>query len=316
MRKVLVSGLGVALLVAALVIAGCGGSGTSGSAATQSKADGLTAGQVLAKTGKAMDGVKSARFTASLAVGQTGSTGATSALLLRAAGTAGDVKGAPAADVAMTLKAGLTTMALRVRATGHHAWLGYRGRWYVIPASKARSAGSGASPNLGSSAAIAGLGIDPQAWAKSSTVTVEQRAGTKVYHVVTTADTAKIMGDLVKLLTSSAVARAVATNGSAGAELNLLKQDPALLKALQKALVSASAQEWVDASTFRLDQGQLDARFSFSSGAATNGFTIHVVYQLGDFGAPVRVVAPRHALPFEQLSKGLSALGVAGTAGL
>ncbi len=317
MRKVLVSGLAVALAAIALIVAGCGSgsAGSSGSATTQSTADGMTAAQVLAKASKAMDGVKSARFTATVTLAQSGksaSAAGVSQMVLHASGAAGSVKGAPAADVKMTLKAGPQAMAFGVKATGHHTWLGSQGKWYVIPASKTKAAGS----STGSSAAIAGLGIDPQDWAKSSTVTVEQRDGAKVYHVVTAADTAKIMSDLVKLLTSSAVANAAAKNGSAGSELNLLKQDPAVLKSLEKALVSASAQEWVDAATFRLDQGQLDARFSVASATTTSGFSIHVVYGLSGFGAPVKVVAPRHALPFKQLSKGLSALGAASAAGL
>ena len=320
MRKVFVSGLAAAVATAVLVAAGCG-SGPAGSsgATAQSTADGMTAAQILAKAGKAMDGVKSAHFTATLGVAQTGTSGNAASpgmLLLHVAGAAGDVKGAPAADVAMKLKAGATAMTLGVKASGHHTWLGYRGKWYVVPKSKTTASGSGASSSLGSSAAIAGLGIDPRGWAKSSTVAVDQRAGAKVYHVVTTADTAKIMTDLVKLLTSPAVSKAAAANGSAGMELNLLKQDPALLKSLQKALVSASVQEWVDAGTFRLDQGQLDARFSLAAGTTSGGFTIHVVYQLSGFGQPVKVVAPKHALPFKQLSKGFSKLSPMGAAGL
>ena len=60
------------------------------------------------------------------------------------------------------------------------------------------------SPSAGSSASAApakslsGLGIDPQKWAKSTTVTTEQINGVAIYHVVAVADTAKIMGDVVK----------------------------------------------------------------------------------------------------------------------
>jgi hypothetical protein len=322
MRKVLVSGFAVAVAAAALIVAGCGSgsSGANGSSTTQSTADGMTAAQVLARASKAMDGVKSARFTAAVTVAQTGkssSAAGVSQMVLHVSGAAGQVKGAPAADVTMTLKAGLQAMVFGVKATGHHTWLGYKGKWYVIPASKTKAAGSSAGlGGSGSSAAIAGLGIDPQSWAKSSTVTVGQLGGAKVYHVVTTADTARIMTDLVKLLTSSAVTKAAAKSGSAGSELNLLKQDPALLKSLQKALVSASAQEWIDAGTFRPEQGQLDARFSVASGTTTSGFAFHVTYQLSGFGEPVKVAAPSHALPFKQLSKGLSALGAASATGL
>jgi hypothetical protein len=325
MRKVVVTGFAVTVLAAALVVAGCG-SGSSGSSTALSAADGMTAAQILAKADGAMHGVKSARIAATLGVaasssGSSAGASGPTALLLHVNGAAGDVKGAPAAELTMTLRSGLSTTAFGVKATGHHTWLGYRGTWYLVPASTTGAAGSGASlgsPGVGagSSAALAGLGIDPQAWAQSSAVTVEQRAGAKVYHVVTTADTARIMSDLVKLLTSSAVAKAAAQNSSAGMELNLLEHDPALLQGLEKALVSASAQEWVDAGTFLVDQGQLDARFRFASGTAATGFTIHVVYQLSGFGQPVKVVAPRHALPFKQLSKGLSALGAAGAAGL
>ena len=66
-----------------------------------------------------------------------------------------------------------------------------------MPPSKTRSAQSAAaspSPTVGN------LGIDPQKWAKSSTVTTEQLNGATVYHVATTADTAQIMDDLVKAL--------------------------------------------------------------------------------------------------------------------
>ena len=92
----------------------------------------------------------------------------------------------------------------------------------------------------------------------------EQLDGAKVYHVVTTADAARVMSDLVKALNNPASQRRRAAARAALGQLQA--RDPAQLKSLEKALASASVQEWIDAATFRVDQGGFDAKLRFGSG--------------------------------------------------
>ena len=313
MRKVHVMALAAALLATVLVAAGCGGSSSAAGGSTT--AGGMTAAQILAKSQQAMAKVTSASFAgqATLKVSSTGSS-AQAALLgqtpivVHVAGKAGDKSAGNGVTMAMTLQAGGQNLALGLKADGARTWLGFQGKWYVVPKSKTRSAKSAAaspSPIVGS------LGIDPQKWAKSSTVTTEQLNGATVYHVATTADTARIMDDLVKALNNPALSGAT---GSGGAALNQLKSS-GRLKTLEKSLASASMQFWIDAKTFLVVKGDVRAQLRFGGGSATQGVSglgVDVAYTLGGFGQPVKVVPPAHALPLKKLANGLSALS-AGT---
>jgi hypothetical protein len=317
MRKVLLIALVVAALATALVAAGCGSSSSSGS--SSAKAGGMTAAQILAKSGQAMTKVTSASFTAdvTLKVSSTGSSAQTALLgqapiVLHVAGKAGDKSAGDGAVVAMTLKVSGQTLVMGLKTVGPRTWLGFQGKWYVVPPSKtagAKNTGTSSSKVVGS------LGIDPQKWAASSTVTTEQLDGATVYHVVSTADTAKVMVDIVNALNSPALSKAT---GSSAATLNRLKSSGEL-KSLEKSLVSASTQSWIDAKTFMLLKGTLAAKLQLSSGSSTQGVSglgIDVAYTLGNLGQPVTVTPPAHALPLKALTSGLSSLTSGAGAGL
>ncbi len=313
MRKVHVMALAAAFLATVLVAAGCGGSSSAAGGSTT--AGGMSAAQILAKSQQAMAKVTSASFAgqATLKVSSTGSS-AQAALLgqtpivVRVAGKAGDKSAGNGVTMAMTLQAGGQNLALGLKADGARTWLGFQGKWYVVPKSKA----SGAKSAVASPSPIVGsLGIEPQKWAKTSTVTTEQLNGATVYHVATTADTARIMDDLVKALNNPALSGAT---GSGGAALNQLKRS-GQLKTLEKSLASASMQFWIDARTFLVVKGDVRAQLRFGGGSATQGVSglgVDMAFTLGGFGQPVKVVPPAHALPLKKLTSGLSALS-AGT---
>ena len=308
MRKLLAMALVAATLAAALVATGCGSSSSASSATT---AGGMTAAQILARSQQAMTKVTSAGFTGDVTfkVDATG-TSSQAALLgqapitLHFAGKAGDKKAGNAAVVAATLQAGGQTLAMGFKAVGGRTWLDFQGKWYMVPPGKNPRA-QGVTANPGKTATS--LGIDPRTWAKSSTVTTEQLDGATVYHVATTADTAKIMDDLVKALSNPALAKAA---GSGAATLNRLKGSPQL-KSLEKSLASASAQYWIDAKTFVVLKGEFEAKLQFGSGSTTQGVSglgIDATFTLSGLGEPVKVTPPAHAQPLKKLTNSLSGL--------
>lgn len=321
MRKALMVVVVALLLATVLVAAGCGASsGSSGS----TTAGGMTAAQIMAKSQQAMAKVSSASFTADVAIKVDSSAGGAQAmvlgqgpLVLHAEGKAGGKGAAEAAAVAMTLQAAGQNLAVGVKTVHKKVWIQFGGKWYVAPGSKTKSKTPSASSATADPAkVVSGLGIDPQKWTKSTTVTTEKLDGVTVYHVVTTADTAKLMSDLVKVLNAPGLAKAA---GSGAAALNQLKgQDSAQLKTLEKSLASASAEFWIEAGTFDLRQGKIDAKLRFGSGTSTQGVSglgIGVNYTLSGLNEPVKVVPPTHALPLKKLMSGLSLLapGLTGT---
>jgi hypothetical protein len=318
------------VLVAALAASGCGSSSSSGSSGSTT-AGGMTAAQIMAKSQQAMAKVSSASFTADVTM-QLSSSGSSAGamilgqkpIVLHAAGKVGGPSAAKVAAVDMTLQAAGQNVAVGVKAAHKKVWVEFGGKWYVAPKSTTSKAIGvpSASPSAGSSAnaaaakSLSGLGIDPQKWAKSTTVTAEKLNGVAVYHVVTMADTTKMMGDLVKALNAPGLSK-LAGSGAAG--LNQLKTaDSAQLKTLEKSLASASVEFWVDAGTFVVRQGKVDAKLRFGSGASTQGVSgvgIGVTYTLSALNEPVKVVPPAHALPLKKLTSGLSLLapGLSGT---
>ena len=333
MRKLLLSAIAVGLLAAALVVAGCGSSGTGSSTAKPTTANGMTVAQILAKSQRAMAKVSSLSFTGDATFKISSNGTSASALLIgqqpilvhlsgKASGVAGaagtsaaDKAGAAKArraDVTMTVKTGSQTVGLGLKTSGGHTWVDFQGVWYVVPPGKSGSAGSSA----GAVKNAAGLGIDPAKWAASSSVTTEQLDGVSVYHVVAKADTGKITSAVLKALSSSAFSKAASGAGAAGAELNLLQNDPALLNALKKALASASVEEWIDAASFRVVKGTFDASLRFGSGRSATGLGVRATLALSGYNQPVKVVPPIGAKPLKQLTNGLSGLSAGSGIGL
>jgi hypothetical protein len=125
------------------------------------------------------------------------------------------------------------------------------------------------------------------------------------------------MNDLVKALNDPALSKAA---GSDGAVLNQLRSgNSPLLKSLEKSLAAASAEYWIDAKTFVVRKGKLEAKLQFGGGSATQGVSglgIDIAYTLGSFGRPVKVTPPAHAQPLKKLANGLSGLTSGGGIGL
>ena len=115
------------------------------------------------------------------------------------------------------------------------------------------------------------------------------------------------MDDLVKVLNNPALSK---STGSGAAALHQLKGS-AQLKTLEKSLTAASMEYWIDAKTFVVVKGKLDAKMQFGGGSATQGVSglgIDVAFTLGNLGQPVKVIPPAHAQPLKKLTNGLSAL--------
>jgi hypothetical protein len=311
MRKALVITVGAALIALAFLAAACGSSSPSASSSTPpaTTASGMTAAQILTRSQHAMSKVKSASFAADVTLKMASSGSSAQAALLgqapialHVAGNAGGAKKASAANVYLTLQVAGQHLVYGVKESDKRVWVQYQGKWYVAPASKTAA---GSSKSTGT--AKTGLGIDPSSWAASSTVTSEQLNGVKVYHITTTADTAKVMSALIKALNAPGLAKSA---GSGAAALNQLKSS-GQLKSLEKSLASASVQYWVDASTFLVRKGTIDAKLKFGGATAASGvsgLSVNVSYVLSHFGEPVKVTPPKHALPLKSLTNRLSPL--------
>jgi len=323
MRRLHGIALAAAALATILAAAGCGSSSPTSGPTT---AGGMTVAQILAKSDQAMSKVTSASFTGDVTVKVSASGSSPQAALLgqapivlHLAGKAGHTggkaaaKGADtAASMTMTLQAGGQTVPFGVKSVGGRTWLQFQGKWYVSPKSKksgSKSLGATGGPTAGS------LGIDPNKWAKSSTVTSEQLAGVPVYHVTATADTAQIMGDVVKALGNPALSNGT---GSSAGVLNMLKSS-GQLKSLEKSLAAASAQEWIDSQSFLVRKISVDAKLHFaglSGSSGATGASLDITFVLGGFNQPVTVTPPAHALPLKKLTNGLSGLSTGTGVGL
>jgi len=324
MRRVSI--IGVAALSAIVLLAGCGGSGGSSNASTTPvaavSAPSLSAEQIMTKADKAMTGLSSASFRADVAVKMTGSGSSSNAqaqaltqspISIHAEGKAEGKSKVKALEASMTVRAGGQDLAMGAKVDGKKTWLQFQNQWYVVPPSKTksvRSAGSG-----GVDKQLGALGIDPKAWLAGTTVSTEQLDGATVYHVVAKADTKRVMDDMMKAMNDPSLLKAA---GSDAATLSQLKnQNQAALKSLQNSLVSAKAEYWVDAQTFYIRKGSVDADMKFSGDISKQGLsaaTLAVTYTLGDFDQPVTVTPPASAKPFSQLMKGL--FNMAPTTGL
>ena len=213
MRKVLVISLAAALLATVLVAAGCGcarrrprgrlhGGGRHDRRPDPRQVaagDGEGHERELRRRRDVQGRARAARAPRPLLLGQTPIVAAR-----RRQGRRQE-RPATAAAVAMTLQAAGQNLALGLKAVQQEGLApASRASGMSRPRARRRSA-TERRPPAPSPIGRASLGIDPQKWAKSSTVTTEQLNGATVYHVVTTADTAKIMDDLVKALNTPAL---------------------------------------------------------------------------------------------------------------
>ena len=315
---VLLSLLLIALGAAA--VAGCGSSSTASSSTSPAATTAtMSADQIVAQSEAKMKDVKSASFTGDMSLKVSGDPSkmtdpTTKALLSQGVSLHMEGKSQTqptAADVKISLGLAGQTIDLSLLSKGTKSWVEYQGKWYVAPASTASAGGSTKS----SSTSIGSLGIAPADWAASSTVNSEQVNGTTVYHITATADTAKVMSDLIKALNAPGLAKSA---GSGASALNQLKSSPQL-KSLEKSLASASVQYWIDASTFLVQKGTIDAKLKFggaTSASGVSGLGIDIGYSLSHFGEPVKVTPPKRALPLKSLTNGLSPLALGAGVGV
>ena len=316
--------LAVALLFV-IALAACGSSGSGAAATAAPVASPTVSAQVLLQQAAAATAtVKSASFTADVALKAQGDTTkmnpTTQALLgqgigLHAAGMAGH----GAADMTLAVHVAGQTIPLAMKVKDGKAYVQYQGKWYVADQ---KSAGSLITPSTTPSGGLKGLGLDPAAWGATFTyVGVETVGGVQTYHVTATVDPAKVMGSLFKALRDTATAKQLGT-GNTSAQVKQFLANRAQLRRLQRSLKSAKADVWIGAADKRVHKATVALVMNtagLGSAAAqaqgVTGLAVTVSVTLAGFDQPVSVTPPASAQPIQQLGNSLFG-GLLGGSGL
>ncbi|WP_022927562.1 hypothetical protein [Patulibacter americanus] len=154
----------------------------------------------------------------------------------------------------------------------------------------------------GSGLSFSSLGVDPRSWLKDpETVGDEELAGEDVTHVRSGVDVDRLGADLKKLLGK---ATKVAQTSSQKKEAT---QASKTIDRLKKDIKTARIDVWAADGEGALRRMKVDMRL-------TSG---RVVLDLGlsKVNEPVKITAPKNALPLEQLLQAIQASGTAGTSG-
>jgi hypothetical protein len=326
MRRRYLTVIAVAMLAAVLALTvGCGSKKKSSSSGSSSQGTTLSAADIVsqgeAATAKAGSGSFTADLSVLLKVDAAKMTNPTQAKLasqpvkLHVDGKTADKP--MALDVALSVSAGGQNIAMGLKAANQKAWVGFQGKWYVLPPKDAQSL---LKPSANSQAGqtptqqLQALGIDRAAWASTYTVVgTENLNGVDVYHVKATVDPNKVAASIIKALQSPKLLQQLGqSNPTTAQQIQQLEtQNAAQIKSLESALKSVSVDYWYGKSDLYLRKVVLTAGMSFTGKIAAQGLqgaTVSLTANLSDFNKPVTVAAPANALPFAQLQSALGAL--------
>jgi len=310
-RLVLVLVLALTLLAAA----GCGGdkSSSSGSPGATAAAASVSADQVVKDSEAKMAQLKSASFTADVALDVQGDpnkmTDPTQKALL-SQGLSLHVEGksatAPMASD-MKLSAGVAgqTLEFGMMAQGDKAWVEYQGKWYAVDQKNSKSLSDQAKTGAAPTEQLKSFGLDPSTWGTSyQMVGTEDVAGTQVYHVKATADPAKLAEDLTKAMNDPSLMKKLGDPSTAKQLEQGLAQNKKQVEELKKSLTDVAVDYWIGVDD------KLMRKAEFSAALATkgqkgmegvDGMTMKMSMTMADFDQPITVTPPAKALPFDKL---------------
>lgn len=321
----------VILIALAVLMAGCGGKSTETKnaptaqpSAGASVAD-MSAGDILKKSTEAMGSFKSASGTMDMQMDVKVPSPEASASTVGSAAQSMAMKGGWAAseepaqgEAMISFSAAGQTMDMGVKYIGEKAWIEYMGQWYVAPPKtmkqlkeQQKSQGGQTSP-LAQLDSLKDMGIDPTTWASELTVVgSEEMDGASVYHVALKADTVKIITDLMKVMQDPKVTKMLGDSAAGmGSVQDLTEQDK---KQIEEMFKSASADLWVDTSTFYLRKltvkADIAAPSGESAGAGFESASIAMTVTFDEFDQPVTVEPPANAKPWKELQQAGSGLG-------
>ncbi|WP_210492174.1 hypothetical protein [Patulibacter sp. SYSU D01012] len=276
--RVLLGVLVALLVVVAVVVLACGGKESAADTVSRAfgKGESIRSADVdvrIGLTGSAAAGGQplDVAITGPYETGDKGRTSFDLDVALSGAGTAG---GEP---------------ALGLLAAGGKTYVKLGGQPFQVDAKVVDELKTDDAKQQGKGLSFSSLGIDPRSWLKDpKTVGDEELKGEDVTHVRAGVDTARLAGDLQKLLGRAEKA----------ADAKQTAQAAATVKKLQGEIRSASIDVWAADGQGALRRMKVD--MTLKSGKISFDFGLSKINE------PVRIAAPKDALPLDQL---LSALG-------
>lgn len=316
------------LVIAAVLITGCGSktSGGTGPSASPSSQE-LTGQQMFDKSQAAMQAVKSMSFKLELSAEVQGDpakvTNAQAKAMLgqpitvSAQGKAGNEGNK--ADMTMAASAAGQSFDLGLKMDADKIWVSFMNQWYEVPKEMLQGL-TGASPSPSASASglsqqlqeqIKAFGIDPATWSKEfKIVGTESMDGVDVYHVAQTLDVAKMADDLVKVM--GAASSLGIGSASPGADAQKAAEDAARI--IKESIKDVTVDWYFQKDNFYLRKMATVVSMDFSAQAdaqaqGLQSATINLALQMADFDQPVTVEPPAGAKPFQDLMNSLMGSG-------
>ena len=306
----------LALALAAVFAAGCGGDGGTNAPAdaggSPSAAAELTPQEMVDQSQAAMQDMNSAAFTADLKLELDGDPSKMSdptAKQLLSAPITVHVEGSSstdpmAADMDVTVSLMGQNLAMGVLVDDKKAWVEYDKAWYAVPQENTQALGSGDSGALPTEQ-LADIGLDPQKWnvewQLAGTETVD---GVEVYHLTASPDVKTIADDVMKALNDPKLYEKLGDPQTAAQLKALEAQNAKQMKELQKALEDVSVELWIETDSLYLRKGVVAIGMDMSGVEGAEGvtaMTIDVEFTMSDFDEPVEVKPPAKSKDFDAL---------------
>jgi hypothetical protein len=198
--------------------------------------------------------------------------------------------------------AGAAGTDLGLLGVGGKTYLELGGQPFEVPAAVVDELGKDdRKQGDGGGLSLSGLGIDPRSWLKDPRrVGDEQLAGEDVTHVRSGVDVDRLAADLTKLLGR---ADRVATT----AQKKQTKAATSALNGLKKDIESARIDVWAAGGRGALRRMKID--LGLTSGRVALDFGLSRINE------PVRIAAPKGALPLEQLLQAVQGASTEGKTG-
>jgi hypothetical protein len=303
------------LILTVLAAAGCGGdkSSSGGSPGTTVVAADVSADQVVKDSEAKMAQLKSASFTADMALEVQGDpnkmTDPTQKAML-SQGLSLHAEGKSATDpIALDMKMSVgiagQTLEFGMMAQGDEAWVEYQGKWYAVDQKNSKSLSDQAKTGAAPTEQLKSLGLDPSAWGTSYEMAgIEDMAGTQVYHVKATADPAKLAEDLTKAMNDPSLLDKLGDPSTAKQLEQGLTQNKTQVEELKKSLKDVAVDYWIGVDDMLMRKAELSAALVTKGQQGmdgVDGMTMNMSMTMADFDQPVTVTPPAEALPFDKL---------------
>jgi hypothetical protein len=307
----------LAVALAVVFAAGCGGDGgTSTSAgdgnASPAAAGDLTPQQIVDQSQEAMQAVNSASFTADLKLDLEGDaskmTDATAQQLLSKPITLhaeGSSSTKPqASDMDLTVALMGQNLAMTIVNVGKKAWVQYENAWYAVPQENTKALTSGDAGALPTDQ-LKDLGLDPQSWNVDWELAgTETLDGAEVYRLTASPDPKTIATDVMKALNDPDLYKKLGDPNTAQQVEALKDQDAKQLKELQKSLESVNVELWIETESMYMRKGSVVIGMNTAGMEGAEGVTamnVDVAFTMADFDEPVKAEAPPKAQDFDTL---------------